>query len=168
MRAILKALLVSVAVFSPAATLSWRTSHFVSSLLSWQRNIRALVSPPVTGSSGSSCGGAETGWRKALLISSPQTVVRWHRAGFKVYCKWISHRRRHSGRKPTSKALRELIFRMVADNPTWGAPRIHGELKMLGWTSPEHTVLAMDAKSPSKSRSRQAMGSLLEQRHQAD
>jgi putative transposase len=73
------------------------------------------------------------GWRRALLIVEPSTVVRWHREGFKLYWKWISRYRAKVGRKPLSRELLELIFRMAAENPTWGAPRIHGELKMLGF-----------------------------------
>jgi putative transposase len=52
------------------------------------------------------------------------------------------------GRRPTSKELRELIFRMVAENPTWGASRIHGELKMLGFEIWERTVLSWMRKAP--------------------
>jgi transposase InsO family protein len=52
------------------------------------------------------------------------------------------------GRKPTAKALRELIFRMVEENSTWGAPRIHGELKMLGYEISERTVLRWMRKAP--------------------
>ena len=52
------------------------------------------------------------------------------------------------GRKCVSKELRELIFRMVAENPTWGAPRIHGELKMLGFDISERTVLRWMRKAP--------------------
>ncbi len=89
-----------------------------------------------------------SGWKRALLIVQPETVVRWHRAGFKLYWKWISRRRVRLGRKPTSKELRKLIFRMVAENPTWGAPRIHGELKMLGFGISERTVLHWMRKAP--------------------
>jgi len=78
----------------------------------------------------------------------PETVVGWHRAGFKLYGKWISRRRMQSGRKPTPKPLRELIFRMVMENSTWGAPRIHGELKMLGYEISERTVLRWVRKAP--------------------
>ena len=78
-----------------------------------------------------------SGWRKSLIVVQPDTVVRWHRAGFKLYWKWISRPRVRMGRRPTSKEVRELIFRMVAENPTWGAPRIHGELKMLGFVISE-------------------------------
>jgi putative transposase len=63
----------------------------------------------------------------------PETVVRWHRTGFKLYWKWLSRHRTGAGRRCVSRELREFIFRMVAENPTWGAPRIHGELKILGF-----------------------------------
>jgi len=52
------------------------------------------------------------------------------------------------GRRPTSKELRELIFRMVAENPTWSAPRIHGELQMLGFEISERTVLNWMRRAP--------------------
>jgi transposase InsO family protein len=82
------------------------------------------------------------------MIVQPETVVRWHRAGFKLYWKWISRQQNHLARKPTSKELRELIFRMLAENPTWGAPRIHGELEMLGFCISERTVLNWIRKAP--------------------
>lgn len=104
-----------------------------------------------------------SGWRRALILVRPETVVRWHRAGFKLYWKWISRSRIRVGRRPTSKEIRELIFCMVAENPTWGAPRIHGELKMLGFDLSERTVFALDAQSPQESPTGQAMGGLLEQ-----
>src|SRR5712664_4387799 len=72
-------------------------------------------------------------WKQSLIIVTPETVVRWHRAGFLMYWRLISRVRRQVGRKPTPKEVRELIFRMVVENPTWGAPRIHGELRMLGF-----------------------------------
>jgi hypothetical protein len=74
-----------------------------------------------------------SGWKQALILVQPETVVRWHRAGFKLYWTWLSRHRNRAGRKCVTKKLCELIFHMVADNPTWGAPRIHGELKMLGF-----------------------------------
>jgi hypothetical protein len=73
------------------------------------------------------------GWKRALILVQPETVVRWHKAGFKLYWTGLSRHRDRVGSKCVSKELRELIFRMVAKNPTWGAPRIHGELKMLGF-----------------------------------
>ena len=61
---------------------------------------------------------------------------------------WLSRHRSRAGRKCVSKELRELIFRMVAENPTWGAPRIHGELKMLGFDISQRTVLRWMRKAP--------------------
>jgi hypothetical protein len=89
-----------------------------------------------------------SGWRQALLVLQPETVVRWHCAGFRLYWKWISRKRARRGRKLSSKELRELIFRMVAENPTWGAARIHGELRMLGFDISERTVLRWMRKAP--------------------
>jgi hypothetical protein len=73
------------------------------------------------------------GRKRALILVQPETVVRWHRAGFKLYWTWLSRHRTRVGRRCVSRELRDLIFRMVAENPTWGAPRIHGEMKMLGF-----------------------------------
>jgi putative transposase len=81
-----------------------------------------------------------SGWKSALIIVEPETVVRWHRAGFQIYWRWISRVRRHIGRKRISIEVRDLIFRMAAENPTWGAPRIHGELRMLGFDVSERTI----------------------------
>jgi transposase InsO family protein len=89
-----------------------------------------------------------SGWKQAILVVQPETVIRWHRAGFKLYWKWISRRRMSLGRRPTSKELRELIFHMVAENSTWGAPRIHGELKMLGFEISERTLLNWMRRAP--------------------
>jgi putative transposase len=73
------------------------------------------------------------GWERALILIQPETVVRWHRKGFGLYWTWISRHRTQAGRKCVSRELREIIFRMVSENKTWGAPRIHAELKMLGF-----------------------------------
>ena len=62
------------------------------------------------------------GWKQSLILFQPETVVRWHRAGFKWYWSWLSRHRTRAGRRCVSKQLHELIFRMVAENPTWGAP----------------------------------------------
>src|ERR1700674_3654179 len=80
------------------------------------------------------------GWKEVLIIVTPETVVRWHRAGFRLCWKLISKARRSIGRRQTPKEVRELIFRMVGENPTWGAPRIHGELLMLGFDISERTI----------------------------
>jgi hypothetical protein len=87
-------------------------------------------------------------WMHALILVQPETVVRWHRAGFKLYWTWLSQRRVRAGRKCVSKELRELIFRMVAENSTWGAPRIHGELKMFGFDLSERIVLRWMRRAP--------------------
>jgi hypothetical protein len=87
-------------------------------------------------------------WKQALILVQPATVIRWHRTGFNLYWKWISRKHAVVGRKPTSQELRELIFRMVTENRTWGAPRIHGELRMLGFDISERTVLRWMRKVP--------------------
>ena len=66
-------------------------------------------------------------WRNPLLIVKPETVVRWHRQGFRMYWRWSSSSGRKRGRPLTKAEIRELIRRMARENPTWGAPRIHGE-----------------------------------------
>jgi putative transposase len=81
-----------------------------------------------------------SGWKQALIIVSPDTVVRWHRSRFALYWRAISRARRIVGRRRISKEVRDLIFRMVRENPTWGAPRIHGELWMLGFDVSERTI----------------------------
>ena len=67
-------------------------------------------------------------------------MVEWHRAGFRLYWNWLSKARQLGGRKPLSQEIRALIFRMAAENPTWGAPRIHGELLKLGFLLSQPTV----------------------------
>jgi hypothetical protein len=62
------------------------------------------------------------GWKNALILVQPETVVRGHRAGFKAFWAWLSRYRAPAGRKLVSKELRELIFRMVVENPTLGCP----------------------------------------------
>jgi putative transposase len=69
-------------------------------------------------------------WRLALVIVKPETVIAWHRRGFRLFWRWKS--RRHMGRPSASAAGRTLIRTMSKANPLWGAPRIHGELLKLG------------------------------------
>jgi putative transposase len=88
------------------------------------------------------------GWKQALIVVTPETVVRWHRAGFRLYWKLISGVSEQVGRRRISKEVRELIFRMVAENPTWGAPRIHGELLMLGFDLSERTISRWMKRAP--------------------
>jgi hypothetical protein len=87
-------------------------------------------------------------WKQHLIIVTPETVVRWHRTGFRMYWRLISRVRAQVGRKPTPKEVRELIFRMVVENPTWGAPWIHGELLMLGFELSERTISRWMKKAP--------------------
>ena len=89
-----------------------------------------------------------SGWKQALIVVTPETVVGWHRAGFRLYWKLISKVRRPIGRRQTPKEVRELIFRMVTENPTWGAPRIHGELLMLGFAVSERTISRWMKRAP--------------------
>jgi putative transposase len=72
-----------------------------------------------------------SGWADALSLVKPETVIRWHRTGFKLVWNWKS-RRNGLGRPPVSREVRALIRRMAGANPLWGAPRIHGELQKLG------------------------------------
>jgi len=79
------------------------------------------------------------GWTGALIIVKPATVVSWHRAGFRLFWRWRS-RSGQPGRPRISQEIRQLIRRMKADNPSWGAPRIHGEVRHLGFEISEPTV----------------------------
>jgi hypothetical protein len=66
----------------------------------------------------------------ALAVLKPDTVIKWHRAGFRSYWRWRSRRR--GGRPTLPTEIRKLIREMSIANPLWGAPRIHGELLKLG------------------------------------
>jgi transposase InsO family protein len=77
-------------------------------------------------------------WQSALILVKPETVIGWHRKGFKLY--WSLKSRNRSGRPPIDVEIRALIRRMARENPTWGAPRIHGELLKLGFELGEATV----------------------------
>jgi transposase InsO family protein len=107
------------------------------------------------------------GWRGALVVVQPEAVIRWHRAGFKLYWKWLSRKHAAVGRKPTNMDLRELIFRMVAENRTWGAHRIHGELRMLGFDISERTVLRWMLKAPRNPESAKRWATLLSNHREA-
>src|SRR5438094_4042840 len=75
------------------------------------------------------------GWRQALVIVSPHTVLRWQRRRFCEHWTKLSARP-IAGRPPINAEIKALVTRMAAANPLWGAPRIHGELLRLGMTSP--------------------------------
>ena len=70
------------------------------------------------------------GWREALIIVKPDTVVKWHRQGFRLYWKWKS-KVRPVGRPKIDREIRELIKRISRENPLWGIPRIQAELRLL-------------------------------------
>ncbi|MFA5866250.1 MAG: integrase core domain-containing protein [Phycisphaerae bacterium] len=79
-------------------------------------------------------------WKSVLLIVQPDTVVRWHRAGFRWYWKWKSKPGK-GGRPKIGKDIRDLIRQISQENPLWGAPRIQAELHLLGHDVAESTVV---------------------------
>jgi transposase InsO family protein len=91
-------------------------------------------------------------WRSALVIVKPETVIAWHRKGFRLFWTW-KVRCGQSGRPPVPKDIRDLIRKMSRQNPLWGAPRIHGELLKLGIDIGETSVskyLVRHRKPPSQ------------------
>jgi transposase InsO family protein len=91
------------------------------------------------------------GWRSALVIVKPETVIAWHRRGFRLYWSWKS--RHPQGRPSVSREVIDLIRKMSFANPRWGAPRLHGELLKLGFEVSEATVakyMARDRRAPSQ------------------
>src|SRR5262249_38731797 len=85
-------------------------------------------------------------------VVKPQTILRWHSAGFTAFWRWKSRNR--AGRPKIDRGLRDLIRRMSRENPLWGAPRIHGELLMLGIEVAQSTVskyMIRGRKPPSQS-----------------
>ena len=85
-----------------------------------------------------------SGWADALIVVKPETVIRWHRAGFRAYWRWKSRR---NGRPRSHREIRDLIRRMATEN-RWGAPRIHAELLKLGFLVSERTVSRFMPKKP--------------------
>ena len=93
-----------------------------------------------------------SGWRSALIIVKPNTVIAWHRRSFRLFWTWRV-RRGQPGRPAVSKEIRQLIRKMSRENPLWGAPRIHGELLKLGIDVGETSVgkyLVRHRKPPSQ------------------
>ena len=92
-------------------------------------------------------------WRKPLTLVQPDTVIRWHRRGFRLYWRWKS-RPKWPGRHKVPKEVRDLIRQMSRANALWGAPRIHGELLKLGIEVSQATVskyMVRHRKPPSQS-----------------
>jgi transposase InsO family protein len=92
-----------------------------------------------------------TDWRTALVIVKPETVIAWHRQGFRLFWTWKSRRR--TGRPTVPADVRALIRTMSHSNPLWGAPRIHGELLKLGVDVCQATVakyMVVAGKPPSQ------------------
>jgi transposase InsO family protein len=87
----------------------------------------------------------------ATQVVQPETILRWHRAGFKAFWRWKSRKR--AGRPKIDRGLRDLIRRISKENPNWGASRIHGELLMLGFEVAQSTVskYMVQGGSPSQS-----------------
>src|SRR4249920_2878575 len=81
----------------------------------------------------------------AVTIIRPETIVRWHRTGFRLYWRWKSRSR--GGRPKIPREIRRLIREMSLANRLWGAPRIHGELLKLGIEGAQSTVAKYMAKS---------------------
>jgi len=98
-------------------------------------------------------------WRSSCLIVSPATVVGWHRAGFRAYWRWRSRKR--GGRPSTRADIVAAIRRLAGENPCWGAPRIHGELRMLGFRVSQATVSRFLPKRPSPEARRQSWKAFL-------
>ena len=92
-------------------------------------------------------------WKDIIVIVTPETVIRWHRAAFRAFWTRPSKKCR-PGRPPTNRDTRDLIRRISAENPLWGAPRIHGEIKKLGIEVSHATIsklIRRERKPPSQS-----------------
>jgi putative transposase len=89
-------------------------------------------------------------WRSALHIVKPETVIKWHRQGFRLYWHWTSKARR-PGRPRIDAEIRDLIRRLSQENPLWGTPRIQAELHLLGFEVAESTVAKYRIKTPKPS-----------------
>jgi len=90
------------------------------------------------------------GWRRPLLIVTPDTVLRWQRRRFREY--WTKLSRPTGGRPPVNAEIKVLVRRMAAANPLWGAPRIHAEFLKLGIDVAERTVSRLLPKRRSRPR----------------
>ena len=109
-----------------------------------QLNIALRQAPPrlrLRGSDRALLVGMTKLWPSLLSVTQvvqPETILRWHRKGFKAFWCWKSRKR--AGRPKIDRGLRDLIQRMSKENSQWGASRIHGELLMLGFAVAQSTV----------------------------
>ena len=78
-------------------------------------------------------------WSNPLLIVKPDIVVRWHRKGFRLCWRFRSRSERVVGRPVTGHEVRAFLETMANENPTWGAPRVHGEVLKLGFETSERS-----------------------------
>lgn len=90
---------------------------------------------------------AWTGWRTAVIMVTPDTVLRWQRRRFRAHWRRLSGRSA-MGRPPVDAQIIALVARMAAANPLWGAPRIHGELLKLGIDVAERTISRLIRRRP--------------------
>src|SRR6266480_5616765 len=90
-------------------------------------------------------------WRSALIVVKPETVIAWHRKGFRLFWTW-KVRHGQPGRPSVPKDVHDLIRVMSRANPTWGAPRIHGELLKLGMNIGETSVSSIWSVTGSRQR----------------
>ena len=88
-------------------------------------------------------------WRSALMFVQPETVTSWHRERFRRYWRRLSQPIQ-PGRPRTGSEIRKLIQTMAIANPRWGTPRVHGELKKLGFKISERTVSRLIPKKTGK------------------
>lgn len=91
-------------------------------------------------------------WRSVLVIVQPATVIRWHQQGFKLYWRWKS-RAKKPGRPQIWREIRDLVRQMCSENATWGVPRIHSEILLLGYDVSQSSVanyMNRDRKPPSQ------------------
>jgi hypothetical protein len=84
-------------------------------------------------------------WADVLIVVKPKTVIGWHRAGFRLYWHWRSRPR--GGRPKITFEVRALVRRFANENPDWGAPKIHGELRKFGIAVPNAPWLGICGES---------------------
>ena len=92
------------------------------------------------------------GWKEALLIVKPETVIRWHNAGFRLF--WRHKSRRKNGRPVVSAEMRSLIRKINEDNPLWSPERIHDQLLNLGYSPPSPNTIRKYLPKPTRDTSK--------------